>query len=111
LPPTDATVTAPDAITCSGWTFSGASGSQTTAPGATISGCSVSGITSNDYPNGFNGVLVDVKVNVPASYTCDQSVSTNCWFKIQMSYTNGAQANDTTTWGASIGGDPVRLVQ
>ena len=57
-------------------------------------------------------MLVDVKVNVPGNYTCGNSPFTGvndpnaCWFKIKMTYSTGAQANDTTTWSASIGGDP-----
>jgi hypothetical protein len=106
-PPTDATG---GAITCSQWTFNGATGNA--APtGSTFSGCTLSGITSANYPGGFNGVLVDVKVNVPGDYNCNVSDPNGCWFKVQMTYTSGAQANDTTTWSAQIGGDPVRLVK
>jgi hypothetical protein len=96
--------------TCSQWTFNG-NNANPPPSGSTISGCSMSGITPNNYPNGNNGVLVDVRIQVPGSYTCNVSDPNACWFKIQMSYTNGTQANDTTTWGASIGGDPVRLVK
>ena len=48
-----------------------------------------------------------------ATTAATSTSATGCWFKIQMSYTGGAasQANDTTTWDASIAGDPVRLVR
>ena len=71
----------------------------------------MSGITSNTYPSGFQGVLVRVDIKVPGTYTCDVANPMGCWFRIQMSYTAGTQANDTTTWDATIGGDPVRLVK
>jgi Flp pilus assembly protein TadG len=80
-------------------------------PASTIAGCTVSGITSNTYPSGFQGVLVRVDIKVPGNYTCDVVKPSGCWFRIQMSYTSGTQANDTTTWDATIGGDPVRLVK
>ncbi len=64
-PPVEATGSP---ITCSQWIFNAA---PPTAPGgSTFSGCVLSGITSNNYPSGFNGVLVDVKVNVPGNYVC-----------------------------------------
>jgi len=98
------------AISCSQWVFNG-SAANAAPSGSTFSGCTLSGITSSDYPSGFNGALVDVKVNVPGDYNCDVANVNDCWFKIRMSYSSGAQANDTTTWSASIGGDPVRLVK
>ena len=65
-----------------------------------ISGCTVSGITSANYSSGFNGVLINADITVGADYNCDTSTPTGCWFRIQMSYTGAAatQANDTTTW-------------
>ena len=32
------------------------------------------------------------------------------WIKVGMTY-SGAQPNDTTTWSATLTGDPVRLVE
>ncbi|MEY2460918.1 MAG: hypothetical protein QOG30_2748 [Acidimicrobiaceae bacterium] len=109
-PPADASPA--NSISCSQWVFNG---NNANAPpsGTTFSadGCTLFGITGSDYPSGYNGVLVDVKVKVGPTYTCSVNVDTGCWFKIFMSYSSGAQANDTTTWAASIGGDPVRLVK
>jgi Flp pilus assembly protein TadG len=107
-PPADMSGTAP---TCS-WTGNGPNG-LTGMPSSTVSGCTISGITSNDYPAGFNGVLITADISVGGDYNCSTAVATGCWFKIQMNYTGGAavQANDTTTWDASIAGDPVRLVK
>ncbi|MEY2451031.1 MAG: hypothetical protein QOD92_605 [Acidimicrobiaceae bacterium] len=106
-PPTDATGST---ISCSQWTFNGSSANAAPS-GSSFSGCVLSGITSANYPGGFNGVLVNVKVNVPGDYNCTVADPNGCWFKIQMTYSSGAQANDTTTWSASIGGDPVRLIK
>jgi hypothetical protein len=75
------------------------------------SGCQVTGITQNDYPSGYNGTLIEANIKVYGDYTCATGSTLGCWFRIQMSYTNGAQANDTTTWDANIGGDPVRLIK
>ena len=82
-------------------------------PTSTVTGCTVSGITSNNYSSGFNGVLVVADISVSGNYNCNSASPSGCWFKIQMTYTGGAatQANDTTTWDASIAGDPVRLVK
>jgi Flp pilus assembly protein TadG len=109
-PPVDMTGSAP---TCS-WTANGPGDESGMPSGGTVSGCTVSGITSNDYGGGgFNGVLVIADISVSGNYSCDAESATGCWFKIQMSYTGGGatQANDTTTWDASIAGDPVRLVK
>jgi hypothetical protein len=103
LPPPDAKGGVPD---CSQWIFNGDVNNKAPA-GSIFTGCTLTGITTA----GYNGVLVNVKVKVPGTYTCDVSSDTGCWFKIFMAYSKGAQANDTTTWGASIGGDPVRLVK
>ena len=56
-------------ISCSQWTFNG-SAANAPPSGSSFNGCILSGITSANYPGGFNGVLVDVKVNVPGNYTC-----------------------------------------
>jgi hypothetical protein len=107
LPPPDAKGGAP---VCSQWIFNGDVANAAPA-GSSFGGCTLTGITPQSYPNGYDGVLVNVKVKVPGTYTCDVSSDNGCWFKILMAYSSGAQANDTTTWGASIGGDPVRLVK
>jgi hypothetical protein len=87
------------------WTVNGG------APPGTVNGCTISGITSQAYPNGYQGALVRADIKVPGSYTCDVVNPMGCWFRINMRYTSGTQADDTTTWDATIGGDPVRLVK
>jgi hypothetical protein len=58
----------------------------------------------------FNGRWVIVNVPIPSGYTCDTSSSTGCWVGIRYDYSSGT-VQDTTTWSASILGDPVRLVE
>jgi hypothetical protein len=98
-PPADATGSA---TSCT-WTANNGG----SLPGGTASGCVLSSIKTSNY----NGVLVEVNIAVPGDYSCNYSSVLGCWFRLQMSYTSGTQANDTTTWDASIGGDPVRLIK
>jgi len=67
--------------------------------------CQINGLTSGTY----DGRTVTLKLQLPADYTCDTSVSSGCWVKVNLTF-SGAPA-DTTTWSASLLGDPVRLVQ
>ena len=73
----------------------------------TATNCTIPNMTSATY----NGRLVTMTIPVPANYNCDFASSTGCWVKVRMTYTAGAQPNDTTTWTASLNGDPVRLVE
>ena len=73
----------------------------------TATNCTIPSMTSATY----NGRLVTMTIPVPANYNCDFASSTGCWVKVAMTYTSGAQPNDTTTWTASLNGDPVRLVE
>ena len=73
----------------------------------TSSNCTITGMTSAVY----NGRLVTASIPIPPAYNCDFASATGCWVKIQMTYSGGAQPNDTTTWTATLNGDPVRLVE
>jgi hypothetical protein len=69
--------------------------------------CYINNITQANY----NGRDVVVDIPIPADYTCDESDQLACWFKVRITFTSAnASANDTTTWSASMNGDPVRLV-
>jgi hypothetical protein len=58
----------------------------------------------------FNARWTDIDIAIPANYTCTQTNRLDCW--VQITYTPPAGSLlDTTTWGANIEGDPVRLVQ
>ncbi len=98
VPPTDGTGTP--------WTceISKVTASAVTPAG---SGCTISGLTRNQ----FNGAVVRIRVAVPEDYSCDESLKTNCWSKISMSFNGGALPTDQTTWTAVIEGDPLRLVK
>ena len=112
-PPSEMTGTLP---VCT-WTANNGQPLPTSGTPGGLGNCSVSGIDSTTYPTGFNGTLVQANIQVFGNYNCGGAPFRGvndpfaCWFKIQMSYTPGTQANDTTTWDANIGGDPVRLVK
>jgi hypothetical protein len=66
--------------------------------------CSITGVTSGSY----NGKWVEIDVPIPTGYTCTVTTATNCWFKINYQFTG--TIDDSTSWTASLGGDPVRIV-
>ena len=59
----------------------------------------------------YNGKWQQISVPIPASYTCDNTITTGCWLRLQYDYGVGAQPTDTTSWTASLEGDPIRLVE
>jgi hypothetical protein len=67
--------------------------------------CSVSGVKSDPW----NGQSETINVPVPTGYTCDFDSPGGCWFRVKVTFTAGV--TDTTTWTASIVGDPVRLIE
>ena len=73
----------------------------------TASGCTIPTMTTAIY----NGRLTTMTIPIPANYNCDFASNTGCWVKVGMTYTSGAAPNDTTTWSATLAGDPVRLVE
>ena len=74
-------------------------------------------LDEGDYVGGFSRTtsaqydarIITLTLVVPTDYTCNTSVATGCWLKVKLDFT-GAPA-DTTTWSASLLGDPVRLVE
>ncbi len=88
------------------------------APNTTLTGCTGTGPTSGLLPGCsilasplYNGKWETIAVPVPSSYSCNDADPTACWFKLNYSYGLGNQPSDTTSWTASLEGDPVRLVQ
>jgi hypothetical protein len=77
------------------------------ASSSTSSTCTLTNMRSETH----NGRMVRVTIPIPAGYTCDTSVDTGCWVKIDLTFSSTATPNDTTTWSASIDGDPIRLVE
>jgi hypothetical protein len=54
----------------------------------------------------FNGKRLIIRAKFPASFDCSGD---GCWVKIR--YSGFTAAADTTTWSASMEGNPVRLVE
>lgn len=70
-----------------------------------LPGCTV---TTTAAKNG--GRWQTFQAPIPANYTCsDDRDQGKCWVRIKLTTTSG-QA-DTTTWSASLSGDPLRIVQ
>jgi hypothetical protein len=106
--PVSATVLQPDSSTlAAGQPWPGCIGIGPTggpAPGSGLSQCTV---TTTAATNG--GRWQYVQVPIPANYECNQDADqSKCWVKIRLT-TAAAQA-DTTTWTASMDGDPVRII-
>ncbi len=72
-----------------------------------LSNCSITGVSS---AAGWNGRIQQVKVPIPATYTCNAASTAGCWFRVEVSFGSG-QVHDVTTWTARIEGDPVRLIK
>jgi hypothetical protein len=86
--------------------------------GGTFSGCVGSGVQIGalggctvNVSSSFNGRWQEVSVPMPSDYSCDDSSPTGCWLRLEFFYGSGSSPNDTTSWTASIAGDPVRLVE
>lgn len=73
---------------------------------STSSNCTFTGMTSSVY----NGHMVSVSIPIPAGYNCAHDSDAGCWLKVRLSFNNATPA-DTTTWSATIDGDPVRLIE
>jgi hypothetical protein len=52
-----------------------------------------------------------ISVPVPAAFTCEDLDPQKCWVRLRYTYGAGNQPSDTTSWQASLEGDPVRLVR
>jgi hypothetical protein len=58
----------------------------------------------------YNGKWERVAVPLPKGYHCDISLPTGCWVTLLYDYGSG-QPNDTTSWQATLEGNPVRLTR
>jgi hypothetical protein len=72
----------------------------------TINNCTLTNVSSG---SGWNGQFESLKIPIPSSYTCDYADAGGCWFRLVVSFPGGV--SDTTTWTASIDGDPIRLIK
>lgn len=95
LPPSDSNVTA----------FSGCTGAGV-VNGPLGTNCAITNVSSSNY----NGKLQTISVPIPNNYTCKSTQTGGCWVRLQMQFGDTSVA-DTTTWNASIDGDPVRLIK
>jgi hypothetical protein len=103
VPPTDGTNNG-GSLSLSGCTMQLGSGSSYVATNGST-GCQVTGVTSSSYANKW----LTIQVPIPSGYSCTVATASNCWFKIN--YQFSGYIDDTTSWTASLGGDPVRIVQ
>jgi hypothetical protein len=69
--------------------------------------CTADGLSN---ARGFNGQWMTMRVRLPANYSCNDADPASCWFRVRFAYP-GVVPTDTTSWSASLGGDPVRLVE
>ena len=88
------------------------------ASGVTFSGCTGVGPAAGALPScsmtassAFNGKWEAVRIPIPAGYKCVDTDPTDCWVRIQYDYGVGTVVQDTTTWSASVEGNPVRLLR
>lgn len=56
-----------------------------------------------------DGQVQEMTIPLPADYDCDYTSPGGCWFQVEVKFPGNV--TDFTTWDASIGGDPVRLVE
>ena len=70
-----------------------------------MAGCSVTASSA------FNGKWQTIMVPVPTTYSCTDEDVTKCWYRLRYAYGSGSQPTDTTSWTASVAGDPVRLIR
>jgi hypothetical protein len=89
---------------------SGESFSDCKASGAysgPLTGCAMTNVSSRTY----QGKWQTISVPIPQDYMCDDREPTACWFRLMYNYGVDTEPTDTTSWAASIEGDPVRLIE
>jgi Flp pilus assembly protein TadG len=101
LPPLDAKVSGTPLTAFTGCTGSGV------VNGSLGTTCGVTGATSTNY----NGKVQTVSVPIPDTYTCNSTQSGGCWVRVQLKLDQVGNTTDTTTWSASVDGDPVRMIK
>ena len=100
--PVTVTVLQPDSSTLTaGSAFTGCVGKGPFS--GSLSGCSV---TTTSATNG--GKWQYITFPIPSNYKCNSELDqSKCWIKIRTTTSSGQ--SDTTTWGVSLDGDPLRL--
>lgn len=82
----------------------GSAGTGQNLPNCTATLTQSGGVSRN------NGKIQTINIPIPADYSCDATVYSNCWYQVEVSFASGS-VNDVTTWDAEIVGDPVRLIE
>jgi Flp pilus assembly protein TadG len=87
--------------------------------GSSLSSCQGAGVVTGTIPScmltnvssgsGWNGKYENIKIPIPNSYTCNYAAAGGCWWRLVVNFPGGV--SDTTTWTASIDGDPIRLIK
>jgi hypothetical protein len=70
-----------------------------------LSNCTLTNVSTATY----QGKQQVISVPIPSTYTCNSNQSGGCWYRLLISFPGGV--TDTTTWSASIDGDPIRLIK
>jgi hypothetical protein len=72
-----------------------------------------SGVPCLEQASGISFQDRTIKISIPldAGYTCNHPAGQpeDCWWKVEYADTD-ANANETTTWGVTLSGDPVHLI-
>lgn len=83
-----------------------------------FSGCTGKGVTTGALTDcsipvnaSYDGTWQTITVPIPTTYRCEDSAASGCWVRLQFYYGDSSLPDDTTSWWASVEGDPIRLVE
>jgi Flp pilus assembly protein TadG len=86
--------------------------------GGTFSNCTGAGVKNGaltscgiSVDSTYNARWQTISVPIPPGYSCTDASATGCWVRLVFYYGSGSSPMDTTSWTASVVGDPVRLVE
>ncbi len=105
IPPTDSNYTSFPNCTYTAPTGN-TSGPPFGTPAATGGGCSVGGVSSASW----NRQVIEWVIPIPSDYTCNYNDPAGCWIKMKFQYAATTRVSDTTTWSATLDGNPVRII-
>ncbi len=102
----DVGIRTPDNSSISGGSFAGCVAAGPTS-GSLGANCTVTGMRASTH----GGRWQEIRIPIPADYTCnDDNDQNKCW-AVAAIRNNSGNPSDTTTWQASLIGDPVRIVE
>ena len=70
-----------------------------------LTNCTLTNVSSRQLP----GQATGHQRADPGHYTCNSTQAGGCWYRLLIKFPGGV--TDTTTWSASIDGDPIRLIK